>query len=70
MSEQMSHTLEIQRFRCFLIRRRGFENGSDERMDGTGKADIQEFPCTRIAKTVQKKTGGRNERTTEDENQT
>ena len=30
-------------------------NGPDERRGCSGKADIEEFPCTRIAKTVQKK---------------
>ena len=29
-------------------------NGSDEREGCSGKADMKEFPCTRIAKTVQK----------------
>ena len=29
-------------------------NGPDERRECSGKADMKEFPCTRIAKTVQK----------------
>ena len=39
-----------------------------EKIVRLGKTGVR-TPCTRIAKTVQKKTGGKNERTSENQNQ-